>query len=126
MAKSPRTDTQHDSVWDACGDPHRRTLLTALRRRPHSAGELGALLPVTQSAVSQHLRVLRDAGLVDVTPRGTSRIYHLNMDGLAEVRRWVEQFWDDALSAFAAEATRTATEASSTRSRRTPEPGDRS
>jgi DNA-binding transcriptional ArsR family regulator len=85
---------------DACADPTRRAVLTALRHGPRSVGEIAAELPVSQSAVSQHLRVLREAGLVQSRPQGTRRLYSVDLDGLGEVRAWFDQFWDDALGAF--------------------------
>lgn len=87
---------------EVCADPTRRAVLTALRTGPRSVGEIAGQLPVSQSAVSQHLRVLRDAGLVTVEPVGTRRLYRVDLDGLAEVRAWFDQFWDDVLEAFTA------------------------
>lgn len=87
---------------DAIGDPTRRRILTLVASHERSVRDLTDELPVTQSAVSQHLRVLRDSGLVTVRAEGTRRLYRVDLDGLAEVRRWVDGFWDDVLSAFAA------------------------
>jgi DNA-binding transcriptional ArsR family regulator len=86
---------------EACADPTRRAVLTLLRDGPRSVGEIAAELPVSQSAVSQHLRVLRRAGLVQARPLGTRRLYSVDLGGLGEVRAWFDQFWDDALAAFA-------------------------
>ncbi|HYN67501.1 MAG TPA: metalloregulator ArsR/SmtB family transcription factor [Ornithinibacter sp.] len=91
-------------VLDALGDPTRRALLELLRRGEHSVRELTDATDVTQPAVSQHLRVLRDAGLVSVRPQGTRRLYRVDLDGLAGLRAWVDGFWDDALAAFVAHA----------------------
>lgn len=88
--------------FEALGDATRRTILDRLRRRPASVGELVVGLPVSQPAVSQHLKVLREAGLVTVTKDGARRIYAVRTEGLAPVRRYVESFWDDVLDAFAA------------------------
>ena len=89
---------------DALGDSTRRAIVDRLRRGPLAVGELAAGLPVSRPAVSQHLRVLRQAGLVSERREGTRRIYRLEPGGLAALRAWVEGFWDDALSAFEAAA----------------------
>ena len=81
-------------------DPTRRRVLELLRDGERSVRELTDETTVTQSAVSQHLRALREAGLVAVRPDGTRRLYRVEHDGLASVRAWVDSFWDDALSAF--------------------------
>lgn len=88
----------------ALGDPTRRRLLERLRRGPCSVNRLAAELPMSQPAVSQHLRVLREARLVRVEKRGQMRIYHLDPAGLVEIRRFVESLWDDVLQAFGDEA----------------------
>ncbi|MBD3784588.1 MAG: winged helix-turn-helix transcriptional regulator [Micrococcales bacterium] len=89
-------------VLDALGDPTRRHVLELLRDGERSVRELTDASSVSQPAVSQHLRVLRDAGLVDVRAAGTRRLYRVRPDGLGDVRAWVDTFWDDALGAFAA------------------------
>jgi DNA-binding transcriptional ArsR family regulator len=89
---------------DALGDPMRRAIVERLRAGPLAVGELAAGLPVSRPAVSQHLGVLRRAGLVSERREGTRRIYRLELDGLAALRAWVEGFWDGALSAFEAAA----------------------
>ena len=91
---------------DALGDPTRRAIVERLRRRPSAVGQLADGLPVSRPAVSQHLRVLKEAGLVRERREGTRRIYALDPAGLAELRAWVESFWEDALAAFAAAAER--------------------
>jgi DNA-binding transcriptional ArsR family regulator len=91
-------------TMDALGDPTRRAIFERLRRGPSSVGELAAELPVSRPAVSQHLRVLREAGLVTERRDGTRRIYRIEPHGLAELRDYIESFWDDALAAFAAAA----------------------
>jgi DNA-binding transcriptional ArsR family regulator len=93
---------------DALGDPTRRLLFERLRRGSCSVTELISVVPISQPAVSQHLRVLREARLVSVEKRGQRRIYHLNPAGLAELRRYVEGVWDDVLRAFGEEAERMA------------------
>ena len=87
---------------DALGDPTRRAVLELLRDGERSVRELTDHADVSQPAVSQHLRVLLDAGLVDVRPAGTRRLYRIRPDGFADVRAWVDGFWDHALAAFVA------------------------
>jgi DNA-binding transcriptional ArsR family regulator len=89
---------------DALGDGTRREIFERLALRPHPVGELARELPVSRPAVSQHLRVLKDAGLVLVRPLGTRRIYHLNPEGVAAMRAYFDRFWNQALAAFALEA----------------------
>lgn len=88
------------------GDPMRREIFERVARRPASVGELAESLPITRQAVSQHLRVLRDGGLVIVEPQGTRRIYRIDPDGLAGIRAYFQRIWDHSLAAFqkAAEA----------------------
>lgn len=93
---------------DVLGDPTRRQLLDHLRKGPCSVTELISIVPISQPAVSQHLRVLRDARLVKVEKHGQQRIYHLDPAGLAELRRYAEGLWDDVLRAFGEEAERMA------------------
>jgi DNA-binding transcriptional ArsR family regulator len=94
--------------FNALGDPTRRMLFERIRQGPCTVNDLAAIVPVSQPAVSQHLKVLREAQLVRVEKQGQRRIYHLNPDGLAELRRYVDEMWDDALRAFAAEAEKRA------------------
>jgi DNA-binding transcriptional ArsR family regulator len=91
---------------DALGDPTRRAIFEQLRSGSRSVGEIAAELPVSRPAVSQHLRVLKEAGLVTERRNGTRRLYRLEPEGLAELRRYVEEFWNEALAAFKAEAER--------------------
>jgi DNA-binding transcriptional ArsR family regulator len=91
---------------DALGDPTRRRLFDYLRQGPASVTELISIVPISQPAVSQHLRVLREARLVTVEKRGQQRIYQLNPVGLAELRNYVESLWDDVLRAFGEQAER--------------------
>jgi DNA-binding transcriptional ArsR family regulator len=93
----------YHATLTALADPTRRRLYERLRRRPHTVGELARLARVTQPAVSQHLRVLRDARLVTDRREGTRRHYRATSDGLAELRRYVESLWDDVLALYAAE-----------------------
>jgi DNA-binding transcriptional ArsR family regulator len=93
----------YHSALTALADPTRRRLYERLRRRSHTVGELARLARVTQPAVSQHLRVLREARLVTDRREGTRRHYRATTDGLAELRRYVESLWDDVLAAYAAD-----------------------
>lgn len=77
----------------AIADPNRRLLLEALRRGPSTVGALARDLPVSRPAVSQHLKVLLEAGLVSVRAEGTRRIYALNEDGFVGLNIWIDQFW---------------------------------
>lgn len=81
-------------------DPTRRAVFERLRGGPASVGEVAANLPVSRPAVSQHLKALKLAGLVIDRSEGARRIYYIDPDGLGELRRWLDQFWDDALDAF--------------------------
>jgi DNA-binding transcriptional ArsR family regulator len=88
----------------ALADPTRRTVLESLRTGPRSVGEIAEDLPVSRPAVSQHLRVLKGAGLVSDRKEGTRRLYSVDPSGLEQLRTYVEGFWDDALAAFKAAA----------------------
>lgn len=88
----------------ALGDPTRRTVFELLREGPRSVGELAGGLPVSRPAVSQHLRVLKEAGLVRERRQGTRNFYSVNGEGLAELRTYFEGFWDEALASFKAAA----------------------
>ena len=83
------------------GDPTRRAVLELLRGGDRSVGEITAAVPVSQPAVSQHLRVLREAGLVSSRRDGTRHLYRIDPDGLGELRAYLDSFWDAALTAFA-------------------------
>jgi DNA-binding transcriptional ArsR family regulator len=91
---------------EALGDPTRRAVFERLNGRPMAVGELAAGLPVSRPAVSQHLRVLKEAGLVSERREGTRRIYALDPQGIAGLRAYFEQFWVQALESFRAEAER--------------------
>jgi DNA-binding transcriptional ArsR family regulator len=97
-----------DRVFSALYDPTRRAVLERLRDGPRSVGEIAKGLPVTRPAVSQHLKVLKEAGLVADRSEGTRRIYHIDPKGLGAMRAWLDQFWDSALTAFAADVERSA------------------
>ena len=85
---------------DALGDPTRREIVGLLAQRPSSVQELADRLPVSRPAVSQHLRVLRDAALVAVAAQGTRRVYRLDPAGAAAVRDYLDRMWDTALDRF--------------------------
>ncbi len=89
-------------MWTALGDPTRKVIFERLADRPRAVVELANELPVSRPAVSQHLRVLRDAGLVIAQPVGTRRIYRVDPDGLATLRADLERFWGKALAAYKA------------------------
>jgi DNA-binding transcriptional ArsR family regulator len=86
----------------ALGDPTRRAIFERLADRPWAVGELARELPVSRPAVSQHLKVLKDAGLVIDRSEGPRRIYRLDPDGVGELRGYLDQFWQRALLAFQA------------------------
>jgi DNA-binding transcriptional ArsR family regulator len=87
-------------------DPTRRKVFERLRTGPRAVNALAAGLPVSRPAVSQHLKVLKEAGLVEERSEGVRRIYSVRREGLAELRDWLDSFWGDALEAFKAEAER--------------------
>jgi DNA-binding transcriptional ArsR family regulator len=99
-----------ERAFSALYDPTRRAVLERLRDGPRPVGEIARGLPVTRPAVSQHLKVLKDAGLVADRSEGTKRIYYIDPKGLGAMRAWLDQFWDSALTAFAAEVERAAKE----------------
>ena len=94
----------YGNALTALADPTRRHVLEALRRGPLAVGDIANRMPVSRPAVSQHLKVLKEAGLVSDRPEGARRIYYLDPNGLAALRAWLDQFWDDALVAFQMEA----------------------
>ena len=86
--------------WAALGDPTRRTIFARLAAAPRAVGELADTLPVSRPAVSQHLKILKDAGLVLDERAGSRRIYHVNQDGLDQMRAELDTFWNDTLTAY--------------------------
>lgn len=88
------------TALDALGDTTRRTIFERLARGPSAVGDLAATLPVTRPAVSQHLRVLKEAGLVTETAQGTRRIYRIDPRGIGVMRDWLDSHWETALEAF--------------------------
>jgi DNA-binding transcriptional ArsR family regulator len=95
-----------ERVFSALNDPTRRAVFERLRAGPRPVGEIAQGLPVTRPAVSQHLKVLKEAGLVADRSEGTRRIYYIDPKGLGTMRAWLDQFWESALNAFAAEVER--------------------
>ena len=87
-------------------DPTRRQVFERLRKGPRAVNVIAHGLPVSRPAVSQHLKVLKDAGLVEERSEGVRRIYSLRREGLMELREWLDSFWGDALDAFKLEAER--------------------
>ena len=92
--------TYQGGALTALGDPTRRAIFEALADRPSAVGELARGLPVSRPAVSQHLRVLKDAGLVIDRPAGARRIYQLDPDGIGALRAYLDQFWNRSLMSF--------------------------
>ena len=93
-------DTNGVAGLGLLGDPTRRAIFELLARHPCTVGELAQELPITRSAVSQHLRVLKDGGLVVSHAEGTRRIYRLNPDGVTALRAYLDRVWAEALTAF--------------------------
>ena len=93
----------YGNALTALADPTRRRVFERLKSGPKAVGAIARGLPVSRPAVSQHLKVLKEAGLVADRPEGTRRVYYIDPDGLAALRKWLDQFWDEALAAFAAE-----------------------
>jgi DNA-binding transcriptional ArsR family regulator len=85
-------------VLDALGNPVRRAILQELRAGPRPVGEIAAGLPISRPAVSRHLRMLEDAGLVQVREEGTRNLYSIRLQGFVSVRDFVDDFWDTALA----------------------------
>jgi len=96
----------YDNALAALADPTRRRVFEALRGGPKPVGRIAQAMPVSRPAVSQHLRVLKEAGLVREEQDGTRRLYSIDPRGLGPLRRWLDQFWDEALEAFQSEVER--------------------
>src|SRR5438270_3291920 len=101
-----RSATAHENAFVALADPTRRRVFEKLSSGPKSVGEIARGLPLSRPAVSQHLRVLKDAGLVTDRAEGTRRIYTIDVAGLARLRSDLDAFWTGALGAFKAAAER--------------------
>lgn len=96
----------YETALAALADPTRRRVFEKLRTGPKPVAVIAAGLPVSRPAVSQHLRVLRNAGLVDDRAEGTRRVYFIDPRGLGQLRAWLDQFWNQSLAAFQAEVER--------------------
>jgi DNA-binding transcriptional ArsR family regulator len=97
----------YGNALSALADPTRRRVFERLREGPLPVGAIARGMPVSRPAVSQHLKALKEAGLVADRPEGTRRVYYIDPQGLGALRKWLDQFWDEALTAFQAEAERT-------------------
>ena len=97
--------TNHGAVLTALADPTRRAIFERLAAAPSAVGELARDLPVSRPAVSQHLKVLKDAGLVTDQAAGTRRVYSVDAAGVAAIRAYFEQFWQQSLARFSAVAS---------------------
>jgi len=95
-----------NAVFAALSDPTRRKVFERLQSGGRSVSEIARGFPVSRPAVSQHLKVLKQAGLVADRAEGTRRVYYIDPQGLAAVRQWLDQFWEVALTAYAAEVER--------------------
>ena len=91
---------QSEEAWNALGDPSRRAIVNCLAEHPQAVGELADALPISRPAVSQHLRVLKQAGLVTERAAGTRRIYRLNPAGVAALRDQLDTYWNRALAGY--------------------------
>lgn len=100
---------QSEEAWDALGDASRRAIVACLAERPRAVGELASELPISRPAVSQHLKVLKLAGLVDEQAQGTRRIYRLNPAGVAALRDQLDTYWNRALTNYRDAASNAAT-----------------
>ena len=94
----------YDRALTALADPTRRRVFERLKAGPKAVGAIARGMPVSRPAVSQHLKVLKEAGLVTDRPEGTRRVYYVDPDGLGALRAWLDQFWDQALAKFQAVA----------------------
>jgi DNA-binding transcriptional ArsR family regulator len=96
----------YQAALAALGDPTRRRVFERLKSGPQAVGAIARGMPVSRPAVSQHLKVLKQAGLVADRPEGQRRVYYIDPKGLGALRGWLDQFWDLALAAYQAEVQR--------------------
>ena len=108
-----------EKAFEALGDPTRLAIFQRVASRPHSVGEIAGHLPVSRPAVSQHLRVLKDAGLVAVIKDGTRRVYEVRPEGIEALRKYFDQVWERNLKAFQAAADKISREKASSDDRST-------
>lgn len=92
--------TADNAQLAALGDPTRRTIFELVAERPRSVAEITNKVTVSQSAVSQHLRVLRESRLVCAEPKGASNVYHVDPHGLGQMRAWLDRFWSKTLASY--------------------------
>ncbi|SJM28946.1 ArsR/SmtB family transcription factor [Mesorhizobium delmotii] len=92
--------TVGSAQFAALGDPTRRAIIELIAARPRSVAEITREVTVSQSAVSQHLKVLRESRLVRAEPKGASNVYHIDPAGLGQMRAWLDRFWSKTLSAY--------------------------
>ncbi len=92
--------TDYTAQLAALGDPTRRAIFELIAEFPRAVAQITPHVPVSQSAVSQHLKILREARLVRCEPKGASNIYHIDPDGLGQMRAWLDQFWMKTLAAY--------------------------
>jgi len=104
----PFVETYGSAAIAALGDPTRRAIFESLARRPKAVGEIAVELPVSRPAVSQHLRVLKEAGLVTDRAEGAKRIYQVSPQGVQAIHGYLDQMWGQAMAAFQAEGERVA------------------
>jgi DNA-binding transcriptional ArsR family regulator len=90
----------YERAFAALADPSRRAVFERLKAGPRAVGDIARGMPVSRPAVSQHLKALKDAGLVGDRAEGARRIYFIDPKGLAAIRRWLDEFWDEALAAY--------------------------
>ena len=90
----------YESTLELLADPTRRTIVERLRKGPAPVGVIAKGLPVSRPAISKHLRLMKEAGLVRMTEDGTRNFYEIDLSALIEVRRWLDRFWDDSLRRF--------------------------
>jgi DNA-binding transcriptional ArsR family regulator len=93
----------YDRALAALADPTRRRIFERLGSGPQSVGAIARRMPISRPAVSQHLKVLKEAGLVADRPQGARRVYYIDPRGLGPLRQWLDRFWDQALAAYQAE-----------------------
>jgi DNA-binding transcriptional ArsR family regulator len=111
----------YESALAALADPTRREVFERLRAGPRAVGEIAEELPVSRPAVSQHLKVLKEAGLVADRAEGTRRVYYIDPQGLGPLRKWIDQSWHEALGAFQAELEKSSENPSQPNSKGTPD-----
>jgi DNA-binding transcriptional ArsR family regulator len=99
----------YEAAFDILGDPTRRAIVERLRRGPAPVIDIATGLPVSRPAVSKHLKLMRDAGMVRMRTQGTRHLYELDLKSLEQVRSWLDGFWDESLRRLKAQAERRST-----------------